>query len=117
MIFHLTTPEAWARAQTEGQVVPPGFADEGFVHCSTPEQLDGTIERHFEGVDELVLLRMDPHALGEDLRWEPSRDGQLFPHLYRPVSLSDVVEVVEWRRSTTADQPSSEAADTGSNPA
>lgn len=116
VIFHLTTPAEWAEAQRVGQVVPAGFAAEGFVHCSTPAQLYGTIAAHFQGVDELVLLQMDPAALGGDLRWEPSRDGQLFPHLYRPVALSDVVAVREWR-STTADQPPSDADPTGSNPA
>lgn len=108
VIFHLTTPEAWAAAQATGEVVPPGFAEEGFVHCSTPAQLEGTIGKHFAGHDELALLQMDPAALGDDLVWEPSRGGQLFPHLYRPVRISDVVAVVPWRRSTDTDQPSSE---------
>ena len=61
-VFHLTTPAGWAEARRGGRVVPPGFADEGFVHCSTLTQLAGTIERHFAGVDELVVLRLDPIA-------------------------------------------------------
>lgn len=116
VIFHLTTPEAWASAQATGEVVPPGFATEGFVHCSTPHQVEGTIARHFAGHDELALLQMDPVALGEDLRWEPSRGGQLFPHLYRPVRVADVVAVVPWLRSTTTDHPASDDRDTSDNP-
>jgi uncharacterized protein (DUF952 family) len=96
-VFHLTTPEAWAHAQASGQVAPPSLADEGFIHCSTDEQLAGTIERHFAGVDELRLLELDP-ALEDDLRWEESRPGEVYPHLYRPLAVGEVARVVDWRR-------------------
>jgi uncharacterized protein (DUF952 family) len=98
-IFHLTTPAEWARAQELGEVVPAGFAVEGFVHCSTGAQLAGTIERHFEGIDELVLLRLDPAAIDADLRWEEGRPQVELPHVYRPLRLTDVVEVRSWRRT------------------
>ena len=97
-VFHLTTPQGWAEAQTAGEVVPPGFADEGFVHCSTGAQLAGTIERHFAGQDELVLLRLHVDALEPDLRWEEGRPGVVFPHVYRPLVLADVAEPISWRR-------------------
>jgi uncharacterized protein (DUF952 family) len=97
-IVHLATPEEWARAQDAGEVVPAGFEAEGFVHCSTGAQLAGTIERHFGGVDELVLLRLDPAAIAGDLRWEEGQPGVEFPHVYRPLRLADVVEAISWRR-------------------
>ena len=96
-IFHLTTPPEWEAGQASGSVVPAGFAAEGFVHCSTSAQLAGTIERHFAGHDELVLLRLHPHAIEADLRWEESRPGQVYPHVYRPLVPADVAEVVSWR--------------------
>ena len=97
-IFHLTTPSEWAVAHDSGSVVPAGFAAEGFVHCSTSAQLAGTIERHFGGHDELLLLRLHLDAIQADLRWEESRPGSTYPHVYRPLVLADVAEVVSWRR-------------------
>ncbi len=96
-VFHLTTPAAWEEAQTSGLVTPASLADEGFIHCSTDEQLAGTIERHFAGVDQLRLLELDP-ALDADLRWEESRPGAVYPHLYRALAVDEVVRVVTWRR-------------------
>ena len=75
-VFHLTTPEGWVAAQATGTVVPPGFAEEGFVHCSTGAQLASTIERHFAGHDELVLLRLHLDRVTTDLRWEEGRPGE-----------------------------------------
>lgn len=97
-LFHLTTPEAWAEAQRDGELVPAGFAAEGFVHCSTRDQLAGTIERHFARLDSLVLLELDPEAVAIDLRWEESRPGERFPHLYRPLRASDVLASWPWQR-------------------
>jgi uncharacterized protein (DUF952 family) len=97
-IFHLTTPAEWAAAQQSGEVVPAGFAAEGFVHCSVAEQLASTIDRHFAGRDELVLLRLDREAIAADVRWEEGRPGIFFPHVYRPLRLADVVEAISWRR-------------------
>lgn len=98
-VFHLATPEAWRAAQAAGELRPPGLADEGFVHCSTRAQLVGTIQRHFAGVDELVLLRLDARSLGGDLRWEESRPGERFPHVYRAIAVSEVVAAVPWQRA------------------
>ena len=97
-IFHLTTPTGWAEAERTGTVVPPRFAEEGFVHCSATEQLASTIERHFAGVDELVLLRLDPQRIAADLVWEEGRPGIEFPHVYRPLETADVLEVIRWQR-------------------
>ena len=101
MIFHLTTPAEWSAAQALGSVRPASLAAEGFVHCSTEEQLAGTIARHFANVDELVLLRLHADRLGEDLRWEESRPGEPYPHLYRAIALDEVAEVIPWRAGIT----------------
>ena len=82
-------------------VAPPSLAEEGFVHCSTGAQVAGTIERHYGGHDELVLLRLDPTAVEADLRWEESRPGEVYPHVYRALRLSDVVAAVPWQRGQT----------------
>ena len=69
---------------------PVDVAD-GFVHFSTAGQLAETAARHFTAEDGLWLLACDPAALGPALRWEPSRGGALFPHLYRPLARADLV--------------------------
>lgn len=97
-IFHLTTPAEWAAAEASGAVVPAGFAAEGFVHCSTGAQLAGTIQRHFAARPELVLLRLHLARIEADLRWEASGSGEEYPHVYRPLVLDDVAEVIAWAR-------------------
>lgn len=93
-IFHITTRDGWEQAQRTGQVAPASLTEEGFVHCSTESQLEGSIERHFAGVDELVVLRLRRDLLDEELRWEAATSGRRYPHLYRPITLAEVAEAV-----------------------
>lgn len=64
---------------------------DGYIHLSTAAQLDGTVDKHFAGRDDLHVAAVDLGALDEELRWEPSRSGDLFPHLYGPLLLDTVV--------------------------
>lgn len=66
---------------------PVDLAD-GYVHLSTASQLGETIDRHFAGQDGLHLVAVDLEALAEAVKWEPSRGGHLFPHLYALLPLS-----------------------------
>src|SRR3546814_14875785 len=95
-VFHITTAEGWARAQSAGEVAPASLADEGFVHCSTGDQLTGTIERHFPGATDLVVLRFRRDLLDPALRWEESGHGP-HPPLYRPITLAEGIGRASWR--------------------
>ena len=64
---------------------------DGFIHFSTASQLEGTVHKHYAGQTDLMLLAIDADTLGEALKWEPSRDGDLFPHLYGPLPISMIV--------------------------
>ncbi len=64
---------------------------DGFIHFSNSQQLSGTLEKHFSGQKDLVLLAVDPASLGAELRWERSRGGDLFPHLYGRLPIAAVV--------------------------
>ena len=97
-IFHIATPGQWSTAQLVGEIDPASLLTEGFVHCSTEAQLPATIERHFAGCEELVLLRLHPAAVAPDLRWEEGLPGEAFPHVYRALRLDDIAEVRHWRR-------------------
>jgi len=82
-IFHMCRAEEWADALTTGTY--PGSSQDradGFIHFSTAAQLPVSAARHRAGQTGLVLLTVDAPALGDALKWEPSRGGQLFPHLY-----------------------------------
>jgi uncharacterized protein (DUF952 family) len=94
-ILHITTPADWAAAQQAGVVRPPSLDTEGFVHCSTPAQLDTTLDRHFRGAGPLLVLVLDPDAIAPDLRWEEGHPGEVFPHVYAPIALSAVTAVDE----------------------
>ena len=64
---------------------------DGFIHLSTCNQLTGTVDKHFAGQDDLWVAEVDLDALGEAIRWEPSRGGEDFPHLYGELPLDAVV--------------------------
>jgi uncharacterized protein (DUF952 family) len=61
---------------------------DGFIHFSTASQLPGTLAKHYEGWDNLLLIAFDAAAFGDALKWEPARGGELFPHLYAPLKTS-----------------------------
>lgn len=95
LIYKIFRANEWASLNADGATrgAPVDLAD-GFVHFSTAEQVRETAAKHFAGEDGLILLACDAEALGEDLKWEPSRGGALFPHLYRELRLDDVT----WHR-------------------
>jgi len=74
--------------ETDG--APIDQAD-GFIHFSTKEQVGDTLAKHFKGETGLVLAAADADAMGDALKWEAARDGQDFPHLYRPLKRDEVV--------------------------
>ncbi len=92
LIYKIFRADEWATLQRDGETAgaPVDLAD-GFVHFSTAAQASETASKHFAGIDGLVLLACDADALGEDLKWEVSRGGAEFPHLYRKLRLQDVL--------------------------
>jgi len=95
-IYKIATSDQWRDAQAAGifKGAPVDLQD-GFIHFSTAGQVRETARRHFTGQAGLLLLSIDPQQLGPDLKLEPSRGNDLFPHLYGELSLDSVVEVYE----------------------
>jgi uncharacterized protein (DUF952 family) len=90
-IYKLLRAEEWAAFQAAGVFAgAPADKKDGYIHFSTAAQVKETAAKHFAGVDGLVLAEVDPRKLGAALKWEPSRGGQLFPHLYSPMPLTAV---------------------------
>ncbi|MFF5173174.1 DUF952 domain-containing protein [Micromonospora sp. NPDC000089] len=91
MIYKLLPTSEWEQAAATGYV--PGSAldrQDGFLHLSAADQVVETARRHYAGATGLTLLAVDPAPLGPQLRWEPSRGGALFPHLYGPLPVTAV---------------------------
>lgn len=90
-LFHLVLPADWCAADPTAPWAPPSLASEGFLHLSFARQLQGTLEVHFATADEVWLLEVDPEAVAADLALEPSRGGELFPHLHRALGREEVL--------------------------
>jgi len=89
--WKILTAEQWAAFQAEGRFDgSPADRADGFIHLSAADQIEGTLEKHFAGQADLVLAEIDLAALGDGLKWEESRGGALFPHLYGALPLGAV---------------------------
>ncbi|MGF9693470.1 DUF952 domain-containing protein [Rhizobium sp. 0TCS1.26] len=91
-IYKIVPEELWQQARNAGVFLGAAvdIAD-GFLHFSTASQLRETAARHFAGQADLLLVAIDAGRLGEALVFEPSRGGDLFPHLYGPLNLDAVI--------------------------
>lgn len=107
-ITHLTTKSAWLAAQGMGEYRAESLETQGFIHCSTAEQILTVANSFYRGIPDLVLLWLDPGQLTAEVRWEdPVHSGPhadknqdentgLFPHIYGPINLNGVVDVVDF---------------------
>jgi len=96
LVFHICRREEWREACARGVYRGSSQdAADGFIHFSTGAQVTASAAKHRAGQDGLVLLSVDGSRLGDALKWEPSRGGQLFPHLHGPLALDAVVRVDE----------------------
>jgi uncharacterized protein (DUF952 family) len=95
-IYKLLTRAEWQAAEAAGSVAGSAvdLAD-GYIHFSTAAQAAETARRHFAGAAGLVVLEVEADDLGAALKWEPSRGGDLFPHLYRPLRADEVRGVTD----------------------
>ena len=99
-IYKICEQAAWRAAGLEGLFGgSPVDTRDGFIHFSTAAQVAETAAKHFAGATDLILVAVDAEALGPALKWEPSRGGALFPHLYAALPFS----AVRWTRPLTYD--------------
>jgi len=94
IVYKIVDTAIWREA--ERKEVFHGSAHDvrdGFIHFSTAAQVAETAARHFAGQADLLLVHVETGRLGDSLKWEPSRGGQLFPHLYTPLALAAVAKV------------------------
>lgn len=92
LLFKIVARALWREAEATGWFTgsPVDHAD-GFIHLSDSAQVAETAAKHFAGQDDLLLVAIAEAQLGDTLRWEPSRGGALFPHLYGPLDVSKII--------------------------
>ncbi len=104
MIYHITTRKDWEKAKTKNEYTAPSLQTEGFIHCSTLKQIADTANVFFKGQTGLAILCLDEHKLQSEVKFEdPTGGGQhdpnvgkLFPHVYGPVNITSVVQVIDF---------------------
>ena len=93
-IYHLIPEGDWHTTRGSTEWRHPSLAEEGFIHCSKDwEQLERVVRRLYPGRSDMVALEVDTEQLEWELVWEPSRSGEVYPHIYGPLNLSAVVQV------------------------
>jgi len=93
-IYKICDTALWRDAEAAGTFRGAGIdMRDGYIHFSTADQVKETAARHFDGMSDLLLIAIDASRLGAALRWEPAREGALFPHLYDELPLASVMWV------------------------
>ncbi len=106
MIYKICTQNEWDRAVEKGVYLgSPDDERDGFIHFSTWEQVAKTREKHFKGQTDLLLIAVDEEKIKEDIKYEPSRGGDLFPHLYGQLKLDAVIWVKPVERALEGEKP------------
>jgi uncharacterized protein (DUF952 family) len=104
-LYHLALPDDWAAAFATGDYTMSTrgvtLDDEGFIHCSTREQVEATANRFYGDLDQLVLLTIYAELVPSEIRWEPPAPGvdELFPHIYGALPVAAVDLATMWLRS------------------
>jgi uncharacterized protein (DUF952 family) len=94
LIYKICSAALWREAERAGEFTGAGIdIKDGYIHFSAADQVAETAAKHFAGQNDLVLITVEADALGGALKWEPSRGGALFPHLYGSLPLSVVRSV------------------------
>lgn len=95
-IYKILPKAEWEAAQASGRFIGSAVDHaDGYIHFSTAAQAQATAAKWFRGQGDLLVLEVDEADLGDALRWEPARGGDLFPHLYGPLPVSAVRAVIE----------------------
>lgn len=100
-ILHISSSADWLSAQPTGNYEADSLSSQGFIHCSRPDQVLGVVNSNnrFEGQNELLLLCIDPDQVVAEIRYENLEGGDnLFPHIYGPLNLDSVTDVLEFVR-------------------
>jgi uncharacterized protein (DUF952 family) len=96
MILHICTKEAWEYAVEIGSYKGDTLASQGFIHCSTPEQVVEVADYIFKGKSGLILLVIDDQKVIQEIKYEDAGNGKLYPHIYGPLNTDAVIKIVDF---------------------
>jgi uncharacterized protein (DUF952 family) len=104
MILHITSKAEWKKAQARGEYIAPSLKTEGFIHCSTENQVLPVANAFYRGRNDLVLLKLDEEKIEPEIKWEPPAgtpaigisDSDKFPHIFGPINLTAVASVLDF---------------------
>jgi uncharacterized protein (DUF952 family) len=123
LILHITSKSEWIEAQQRGEYIAPSLKTEGFIHCSTENQVLHVANAFYRGRNDLVLLKLDEANLKPELMWEPPAgapapgisDSDLFPHIFGPINLTAVASVINFEADPASESFSLPSALTADN--
>ncbi|MBP6386006.1 MAG: DUF952 domain-containing protein [Pseudarcicella sp.] len=95
LIYHLVTPSRWDLFEKQDFFIPQDYENDGFIHCSTIEQVPRSLAKFYENEPEVLLLHVSVAQLKANLKYELASNGQLFPHVYGPLNKDAVVDIVK----------------------
>jgi uncharacterized protein (DUF952 family) len=93
LIYHITNTASWDRQSASELYATESLSEEGFIHCSTSDQVKGTLERYYATQKGLLLLHIDSTLLKAKLKYEESTNGQLFPHVFGNINKDAIVKI------------------------
>lgn len=96
MILHICSSDAWKAALSSGSYLGDTLLTEGFIHCSTKDQVIEVADYIFRGRAGLLLLLIDEAKIKEKIKYEDAGNGKLYPHIYGPLNLDAVIDAVEF---------------------
>ncbi len=93
-IYHITSAAAWEKAQTDGAYTADSLATQGFIHCSTQDQVAGVLDRYYKGQNNLVKLTIEKSKITSPLIFELATSiNEVFPHIHGPINIDAVILV------------------------
>jgi uncharacterized protein (DUF952 family) len=100
VIYHLVPIDYWEAQPTDRLYTPADFAREGFIHCTRGDEQIAVVANRYYRNDQRqwLVLVLDEQAITSEIKYEPGRDGLLYPHVYGPLNREAVIEVLQMRR-------------------
>jgi uncharacterized protein (DUF952 family) len=94
-IYHIVLPEIWTTFTEKDFYEAESLHTEGFIHCSFAEQINGVLERYYQGAEKVLILTIDSEKLTSKLVNEPSTNNEIYPHIYGQINRDAITEIKE----------------------
>lgn len=93
IIYHIVLPDVWEAFKEKEFYEAASLPTEGFIHCSFARQIEGVLERYYQGVEKVLILTIDSVKLTSELVNEPSTQDEIYPHIYGPINREAIIGI------------------------